>query len=143
MASHHDKILEHLKSLTPEKIAEMKKSVEFDILNERQEKKDFFETEKFNSLYLDIHHYVTENGSLSSDDMNYGNIPFMSHIEHDLFLSAITEMTEEFIPEFDAFPEWEHSYRGLTVNFMSGLGVVSNISLNVKNDRNEKLKSIL
>ncbi len=143
MSEHHDKILNRLKSFTKEDIAEMKRGVEEDRQREKQERIDFFECDEFLSLYKLIRDHVEEHGPIDGTDMQYGQILFMSNDEHDRFISSITEMTEESIPEFDAFPEWIHHYRGITINFMSGQGVVSRISFNLKNDRTDKLKKIL
>jgi hypothetical protein len=114
-------------------------------LREKDEKrKAFFESDRFMEIYQLIYDYVKVHGGMGDSDFQYGvTIDFITGDEYHEFIDAISHMVEDENEEDAMFATWHNHYRGLSVRYMSGQGTVSDISLNVQGDRNDKLEKLL
>lgn len=138
-------LLDRLNSISDEEWDEMAKRIADEQEQKVKKLTEFFASDEFFVIYYKILEYIQQNDMIQCEDYNYPGLEKLpiTYDEYEIFTDSISEMTKEEASEDQTFPSWYHDFYDIRVDYISGQGTISRISLNEKGIRNKKLKKIL
>ena len=109
-----------------------------------KQRTEFFVSEEFFAIYHKIVEHLHEHDTLQCEDYNYSDtITPVNYEEFEKITDSISHMTPEIESEDQTFPSWHHIFYDIRIDYISGQGTLSRISLSDRGKRNMKLKKLL
>jgi len=137
-------LLDRLNSISDEEWQRMADEFANIQIEKDRQRSEFFVSEEFFEIYHKIVDHLHMHDTLQCEDYNYLNtITPVNYEEFEKFTDSVQHMTPEIENEDQPFTSWHHIFNDIRIDYISGQGTLSRISLSDRGKRNMKLKKLL
>lgn len=137
-------LLDRLNSISDEEWQRMADEFANIQIERDRQRSEFFVSDQFFEIYHKIVDHLYMHDTLQCEDYNYPDtiIP-INYEEFEKFTDSVQHMTPEIESEDQTFTSWHHIFYDIRIDYISGQGTLSSISLSDRGKRNMKLKKLL